>query len=159
MDAMHTEPTPRTVPIAPMSNTAIDAGRPDLMTHPRPLATHWGVRWDLETIMYGIGVLDQAVLGLLELPRFRYQRELPRSYFLEASQLHLGLGHGQHDPLMSRLRSLAMGGAFALRLVKSWKGTMAHRPALTAQDRYKVISLAAASILIPWLLLRGNKRS
>jgi hypothetical protein len=156
MEAPHTEPSQRTVPVSPMSTTTIDAGRTAPLRH-SPLRDSMmnTVRWDLETIIYGLGVIDQAVLGLLELPRFRLQRDIPRSYFLEASQLHHGFS--QNQELMGRLRMLAMGGALALRITKGWKQTMSHRPALTGQDRYKVISLAAASLLIPWLLLRSDK--
>lgn len=134
--------------------TTPDYSRQDSMTY-YPVTTNPSERMDM--IIGGFGIVDQAIQGLLhlrELPRMPYP---PRSVALEAFQIYHQFG--KNPKLSGQLRLIAAAGGCVSRLARDWKSTVANdgmsAPKLSNAERtYMLASLAAASVLIPYLMLR-----
>lgn len=107
-----------------------------------------------DVIVNAVGIIDQAIHTLFQLRNLNQMPAAPRSMVLQLIQLHHQFKH--NDKLMAQLSLLATAGSCVMKLGKDWKSvTRGAHPAQPDPYRYyKIASLAAASLLIPWFLLR-----
>lgn len=111
-----------------------------------------------DVIVNAIGIIDQAILTLFQLRNLNQMPTAPRSMVLQLIQLHHQFK--RNDRLMAQLGLLGSAGSCLMKLGKEWK-SITRTPQTSRRDPYryyKIASLAAASLLIPWLLVRNNRR-
>ena len=117
-----------------------------------------------DIVIGAFGIIDQAVLGLLNLRRPSGSTEPPRSLLLDIFQLHHGLAQRANPDragLLSKLTLLGTASRTGTRLLKEWqhvlRSDLNHKAARSPARVYRIASVAAASLVIPWLLLRRRR--
>lgn len=113
-----------------------------------------------DVIINAVGIVDQAIQTLFQLRNLERLPTAPRSLVLDIIQLNKQFN--RNERFLSQVNLLAAAGSTIMRLGREWSNvTKNHEgPVPTARDPYryyKVASLAAASILIPWLLVRRRR--
>lgn len=115
--------------------------------------------WTFETVVASLGILDQAARGLLSVRQLQSMHELPRSTLLDAFRVYNQFKRGDAR-FLSQARLLTSAGSCMAHLAKEWKTILSEADSIRNTRREKAVryytlaSLTAASLIIPWLLLR-----
>lgn len=105
-----------------------------------------------DSILRAIGLIDQAVLTLLQLRNLRSTPQLPQSLTFNIIRTYDQFDRNAN--VMSQLKTFAAAGSCVAGLARSWKSTFSDKTDQSPYRYYMLASLAAASIMVPWLLLR-----
>ena len=116
------------------------------------------------SVLGAVGIVDQAVLGLLNLQKRSASGEPPRSLLLDIFYIHNGLTRipaTGRPSLLSRLALLGTASGTGARLLKEWQHILrsgeSSAEARSPARVYRIASVAAASLVTAWLLMRRRR--
>ncbi|MBI3554784.1 MAG: hypothetical protein HY074_00810 [Deltaproteobacteria bacterium] len=116
----------------------------------------------VDLVLTGAGIIDQAVRGLIELRELSLTQDgPPRSPLLEIVSVYHRFARSPN--LLGQVSLLGSAGGTGIRLVREWGKVLDRDAALLKARRpariYMIASLAVASLIVPWLLLRKRDGS